>query len=168
MNLADVFTVVFVILGLLVVFVGCWLMAAGLFPQRIARCAERLGGAPVKCALVGLACVVPLFALGILIGKVAQSAPGKLGSFLIIVATILLALFGAAGLALRIGQGLPAERDEIEPWRRVLRGGVVLAISYGTVVLIPVTLLAGFGAFVLSASRQPVAASAPTPAPLVS
>lgn len=170
MNLADVFTVVFVILGLLIVFVGCWLMAAGLFPRRITRCAEQLGAAPVKCALVGLACVVPLFALGIIVGKVAQSAPGKLGSFLIIVSTILLALCGTAGLALRIGQGLPAARDENEPWRRVFRGGVVLAITYGTIVLIPVTLLAGFGAFVLSATRKasPATAPAPAPAPIVS
>lgn len=168
MNLADVFTVVFVILGLLVVFVGCWLMAAGLFPQRIARCAEQLGAAPAKCALVGLACVVPLFALGIVVGKVAQSAPGKLGSFLIILSTILLALFGTAGLALRIGLGLPAVRDQNEPWRRVFRGGVVLAITYGTLVLIPVTLLAGFGAFVLSAGRKPSPAPAPASEPIAS
>ncbi len=163
MNLADVFTVVFVILGLLIVFVGCWLMAAGLFPRRVAGCAEQLGAAPVKCALVGLGGVVPLFALGIMLGKVAQSAPGKLGSFVIIVATILLALFGTAGLALRIGQGLPAARDEQEPWRRVFRGGVVLASTYGSVVLIPVTLLAGFGALVLSGSRKAVVVPASEP-----
>ena len=163
MNLADVFTVVFVILGFLIVFVGCWLMAAGLFPRRVERCAEELGAAPVRCALVGLACVVPLFILGILIGKAAQSGPAKLASFLYIVSLILIALFGTAGLALRIGQGLPAARDQQEPWRRVLRGGVVLAITYGTLVLIPVTLFAGFGAFVRAAFRRgaPAPASAP-------
>lgn len=166
MNLADVFTVVFVILGLLIVFVGCWLMAAGLFPQRITRCAEKLGAAPVKCAFVGLACVVPLFVVAIIVGKIGQSAPIKLTSFVIIVSTILLALFGTAGLALRIGQGLPAGRDELEPWRRVFRGGVVLAITYGTIVLIPVTLLAGFGAFVLSAGRK--TSPSPAPAPIAS
>src|SRR6185436_14266312 len=112
MNLADVFTVVLVILGFLIAFVGYWLMAAGLFPRRIERCAEELGTGPVKCALVGLVCIVPLIALGIVVGKVAQSAPGKLGSFLIIVGTILIALFGAAGLALRIGQGLASARDQ--------------------------------------------------------
>ena len=163
MNLADVFTVVFVILGLLIVFVGYWLMAAGLFPQQIERCSVQLGAAPVKCGLVGLAGVVPLFALGIIIGRFAQSAPAKLASFLVIVSTILLALFGTAGLALRIGQGLPSARDQLEPWRRVLRGGVVLAITYLTIVLLPVTLLAGFGAFVLAAARRtPVVAGAAT------
>src|SRR6185503_8660692 len=102
MTLADGFTVVLVILGLLIVFVGYWLMAAGLFPRRIERCAEEIAATPVKCVLVGLACMVPLFALGIAVGKAAQSAPGKLSSFLIIVSSILIALFGTAGLALRI------------------------------------------------------------------
>jgi hypothetical protein len=163
MNLADVFTVVLVILGFLITFVGYWLMAAGLFPQRIERCAENLGAAPVKCALVGVGCVVPLFILGIFVGKVAQSAPGKLGSFLIIVGTILIALFGTAGLALRIGQGLPSARDQQEPWRRVLRGSVVLALTYLTVVLLPVTLLAGFGSFVIASLRRPAPATVPAP-----
>ena len=161
MNLADVFTVVFVILGFLIVFVGFWLMAAGLFPRRVERCADEIGAAPVKCALVGLVCVVPLFILGIVIGKAAQSGPAKFASFLYMVSLILLALFGTAGLALRIGQGLPSARDQQEPWRRVLRGGIVLAITYGTLVLIPLTLFAGFGAFVRAASRR----SAPVPAP---
>lgn len=162
MNLADVFTVVFVILGFLIVFVGYWLMAAGLFPRRIERCAEAIGAAPLKCTLVGFGCLAPLIALGVGVGKVAQSAPGKLASFLILVSSILLALFGTAGLALRIGQGLPAERDQREPWRRVLRGGVVLALTYGTVVLIPLILLVGFGAFVLASSRR----IAPVPVPV--
>jgi hypothetical protein len=163
MNLADVFTVVFVILGFLIVFVGIWLMAAGLFPRRIERCAEEIGAAPVKCALVGVACVVPLFIIGIVLGKAAQSGPAKLASFLFIVSVILIALFGTAGLALRIGQGLPSARDQQEPWRRVLRGGIVLAICYGTLVLIPVTLFTGFGAFMRATSRRTAPVSAPAP-----
>jgi hypothetical protein len=162
MNLADVFTVVFIILGVLIVFVGFWLMAAGLFPSRIERCAVEIGTTPLKCAFAGLAGMVPLFTLGIAIGKAGQSAPAKLSSFLIIVSSLLLALFGTAGLALRIGQGLPSGRDQLEPWRRVFRGGVVLAITYGTIVLIPVTFVMGFGALVLALWPR----SAPVPAPL--
>ena len=150
MNLADVFTVVLVILGLLTVFVGVWLAAAGLFPYTVGRCAERLGTSPVKCALVGVACFVPLLAVGIIIGNVAPNAAVKLLSFVIIVSTILSALIGTAGLALRIGQGLRSARDDEAPWLRVRRGGVVLALSYGTIVLLPVTLLAGFGALVIT------------------
>ena len=150
MNLADVFTVVLVILGLLTVFVGIWLASAGLFPRAVGRCAERLGVSPLKCALVGVVCFVPLLAVGIMIGNVAPNAAVKLLSFVIIVSTILSALVGTAGLALRIGQGLKSARDEEAPWLRVRRGGVVLALSYGTIVLLPVTLIAGFGALVMT------------------
>jgi len=153
MNLADVFTVVLVILGLLTVFVGLWLMAAGLFPAKVERCAERLGAMPIRCAAVGIGCLVPWITLGILLGKNVTNAPAKFLSVMLIVAAILTALFGTAGLALRIGQGMTSARDQAEPWRRVLRGGVVLAITYGTVVLLPLTLVAGFGAFVLSGFR---------------
>ena len=48
MNLADVFTFLFVILGFLIVYVGYWLMAFGLFPRLTQRCAERISTAPVK------------------------------------------------------------------------------------------------------------------------
>ena len=166
MNLADVFTVVLVILGLLGVFVGVWLMATALFPARIERCGAQIGDAPLKCLLVGLVVMVPLIAAGSFLGKVATNAPGKCLSAAIIVSAILAALVGTAGLALRIGQGLPLARDHGEPWRRVWRGGVVLAISYGTVVLLPVTLVAGFGALVLSwfervAPATPPLATAP-------
>jgi hypothetical protein len=148
MNLADVFTVVLVILGLLAVFVGWWLAMAGLFPRVIEGCADKLGDGPWKCGLIGLVCAVPLIFGGGMVGKVAPNAPGKLLGVSIILLTILAAAAGTAGLALRIGRGLPSTRDATDPWRRVLRGGVVLAITYGTIVLLPLTLLAGLGALV--------------------
>ena len=163
MNLADVFTVALVILGLLTVFVGVWLAAAGLFPRTVERCAERLGASPVKCTFVGVACFVPLLAVGIMIGNVAPNAAVKLLSFVIIVSTILSALIGTAGLALRIGQGLKSARDDDAPWLRVRRGGVVLALTYGTIVLLPVTLLAGFGALVITLFSRTAPADARTP-----
>lgn len=150
MNLADVFTVVFVILGFMILFVGLWLMAAGLFPRTVERCADRMGSSPLKCVGVGIAGVVPLIGVGIFLGRVANNVPLKVLSVLLIVAVILAALYGTAGLALRIGQGLPSVRDQTEPWRRQLRGGIVLALTYLSVVLLPLSLLAGFGALVLS------------------
>jgi hypothetical protein len=159
MNLADVFTVVLVIVGLLALFVAWWLAMAGLFPRTIERCADKLGAAPWKCGFAGLACVVPLIVAAAALGKVATNAPGKLLSVTLVLATILAALAGTAGLALRIGRGLPAARDEGEPWRRVLRGGIVLALTYLSIVLVPVTLLAGFGALVLVATNKSEVAS---------
>ena len=42
-----------------------------------------------------------------------------------------LGLLGTAGLARRVGCGMPAPVDEAQPWRRVLRGGTALAFAQG-------------------------------------
>lgn len=154
MNLADVFTFLFVILGFVIVYVAYWLMAAGLFPQMVERCAERMG-TPVKATLVGLATFIPAVALGILISNRAPGAAIKVIGIGIALLAVLVALFGSAGLALRIGRGLKSERDTGEPWRAVLRGGIVLALTFvlpflGTFVLMPFAFIAGAGALVRS------------------
>src|SRR3954453_14162566 len=123
MNLADVFIVLFVILGFVIVFVAYWLMAAGLFPRFVERSAERFGRTPIKAVLLGAIIGVPLVIFGLAISKSPNGAVKILGLTIAIV-PMLIALFGSAGLALRIGQGLPSERDTREPWRRMLRGSI--------------------------------------------
>jgi hypothetical protein len=149
MNLADVFTYLFVILGFLIAYVSYWLMAAALFPRMVERSAAQLGRAPVKTTLLGAALFVPLLAI-------CLRLPGRLRIAGVGVALLLAlaALFGSSGLALRIGQGLPSARDERQPWRRVLRGGIVLSLTFvmpllGWFVVMPFAYLSGFGAFVL-------------------
>jgi hypothetical protein len=159
MNLADVFTFLFVILGFLIVYVGYWLMAFGLFPQQTQRCADQISRAPVKTPVVGAALLVPLVSLGFFISSKAPNAVGKILGIGLVLVVLLVALFGAAGLALRIGEGLKSTRDEHEPWRRVLRGGIVLGLTFvmpflGTFVLMPFAFLAGFGAMVLGRPRR--------------
>ena len=150
MNLADVFTVVLVILGLLAVFIAIWLATAGLFPALASRCAERLGDTPFVCAAAGLGTAIPLIAAGVMLGRVSTNPLGKLASATVLILTLFAMLAGSTGLALRIGRGLASARDEAEPWRRVLRGGVVLALTFLSVVIIPLTLLPGLGALVLA------------------
>lgn len=159
MNLADVSTVVLVIVGLLLVFVAWWLAAAGLFPRVVEGCAEKLGAAPIACALIGLACAVPLIFGALTLGKAVPSAAGNIARAAIILATIFAALTGTAGLALRIGRGLD---DAGSPLRRMLRGGIVLALIYLTIVWLPLTLLAGLGALVrVWFARKPAATTQP-------
>jgi hypothetical protein len=175
MNLADVFTVVFIILGFLIVFVGYWLLAAGLFPRFVARCSETLGSAPVKCTLLGAVTFAPLVAVGFLISNKAGHAGGKVFGLAIVLLAVLAALLGSAGLALRVGQGLKSARDEQEPWRRVLRGGIVLALAFvlpflGTFLVLPLAFVSGFGASLFACfRRQPavVRADAAQPVPAV-
>jgi hypothetical protein len=150
MNLADVFTVVLSVAGLLIVFVAWWLAVAGLFPRMVQGCADKFGTAPLKCFIVGLVCAVPLVFGLIVLGKVSANPAAKLLSVVLVIVVLLLALAGTAGLALRIGQGMATAADVGETWRQVRRGGIVLAITYGTIVLLPLTLLAGLGALVLA------------------
>ena len=150
MNLADVFTVVLSVAGVLTVFVGWWLAVAGLFPRMVANCADKLGVSPGKCFVVGLVCAVPLIFGLVVVGKISTNPAAKLGSVALVILVLLLALAGTAGLALRIGRGLAAVADAGETWRQVRRGGIVLAITYGTIVLLPLTLLAGLGALALA------------------
>jgi hypothetical protein len=150
MNLADVFTVVLVILGLLSVFIAVWLATAGLFPSLASRCAERLGDSPFVCTAAGLGAAIPLIAAGVTIGRVSTNPLGKLASAVLLILTLIAMLAGATGLALRIGRGLASSRDEGEPWRRVLRGGIVLALTFLSLVMIPLTLVPGLGALLLA------------------
>lgn len=162
MNLADVFTVVLVILGLLAVFIAVWLATAGLFPALASRCAERLGDTPFVCAAAGLGAAIPLIAAGVMLGRVSTNPLGKLGSAVLLILTLLAMLAGSTGLALRIGRGLTSARDESEPWRRVLRGGVVLALTFLSLVMIPLTLVPGLGALLLAGRGTPKSTLPPT------
>lgn len=154
MNLADVFTVVFIILGFLIVFVAYWLAAAGLFPAMVERCSQRIGTSPIKTTLVGLITWGPTLAIGSWISNHAPNGPGKFLGLMILIVSALIALAGSAGLALRVGLGLRSSRDDSDPWRIVLRGGIVLALTFvlpfvGTAVMLW-SFIAGFGAIVLS------------------
>ncbi len=154
MNLADVFTFLFVILGFIIVYVAYWLATAGLFPRLTERCAERLSASPVKATLLGLAVWGPTLFIGTLISSKAPNAALKFVGIFVIILSALIALAGSSGLALRVGAGLKSARDEAEPWRRVLRGGIVLALTFvlpfvGWLVMVW-SFAAGFGAFLLA------------------
>ena len=155
MNLADVFTIFFVILGFVIAFVSYWLFSAGLFPGMVGRAAERFGTSPVKATLLGAVIAIPIAVVGGWLSKVSPNGPGKLLGLVIALIPLLLGLLGSAGLALRIGTGLKSVRDAEDPWRRVLRGSIVLGLTFimpvvGWFGVLPLTLVSGFGAFLLS------------------
>lgn len=171
MNLADVFTFLFVILGFLIVYVGYWLMAHALSPQFTQRCAERIGSAPVKTTLIGAATLVPLIFIGYGISSAANNSVLKVIGIALALLSLLGALFGASGLALKIGEGMKSPRDEQEPWRRVMRGGIVLGLTFvmpilGWFIVMPVAFFSGFGAF-LAAIRKRGPRTQPAAAPAV-
>lgn len=168
MIMADVLAVFLLVIGLLLMFVVFWLAAMALFPAAIGRAEEKYSR-PIRTTLVGAAVFAPLLFLGIVISSKVPNPAVKLLGAAIALVPLLLGLFGSAGLAQRIGRGLPSPTDAAQPWRRVLRGGSVLALTFllpffGQFFLIPWVLISGTGAVVGSwrKQKQPQPASMPT------
>jgi hypothetical protein len=171
MIMADVLTYFLLIVGTMLVFISFWLAAEALFPDLVVR-ARLHYNRPVRTTLIGLALVVPVVALVTVCFKVKNPLFQLLGITCIAV-PVMLGLLGSSGLSQRVGIGLPSLADERQPWRRVLRGGIVLVLTFllpfvGWFFLLPLTLISGFGAAVLTlsprskASPPPVALPTPT------
>ena len=174
MIMADILKIFLIVLGILIVYVSYWLLSEALFPAFVER-ASRQYRKPVRISLLGLGvAVLPLF-----IGAQVSSLPNpvlKIIGVTLMVLPGMLGLVGSAGLTLRIGMGLPSPLDATQPWRRVLRGGVLLAFSFllpvvGWVVIPVWVLVSGLGALVVSLREQSrerrTPNSTPTPASFV-
>jgi hypothetical protein len=104
------------------------------------------------------------------IGKVAHPLAKMVGVAVISV-PLLYGLVGSAGLALRIGASMNSSLDATQPWRRVLRGSVVLSLTFllpvvGWFIVMPWTLVSGLGAAVSAMfQKQPAANAQVQPAP---
>jgi len=179
MIMADILKWFLLILGVMLVFLSYWVVAEALFPRFVLRtheCYKR----PVKLTLIGLAINTPVNLLGILL--LNQNNPAvKLFGAVFVGVPIVLGLLGSSGLAQRVGHGLPTPGDAAQPWRRVLRGGSVLTLTFllpivGWFVILPWTLISGFAAALSSfksrpaetVAAAPVTASAPAEKELVS
>ena len=151
MIMADVWKIVFLILGTQAVMVSYWLLAAALFPGALRRSRTAYDQRSGRLTVVGLVATLPTLLLG---AALLQGGPHpllKLLGAMLVSTPLALGLAGSAGLCDRIGAGLPGEADDRLPWRRVLRGGVVLSFAFvlpvlGWFVLLPWTLVSGVGA----------------------
>jgi len=155
--MADILKIVFIVLGILTVYVSYWLLAQALFPRLVEGTSSQYSH-PFKLTWLGLGIVLPPFALGAVLSKLPQPGVKLLGLTLMIVPG-LLGLIGSAGLVLRIGRGLPAANDSIQPWKRVLRGGIVLALTFllpvvGWIIIPLWVLVTGVGALTLAVRER--------------
>lgn len=167
MIMADILKIFLLIVGLLTVYVSYWLVAQALFPKLIERARQHYSN-PVKITLLGVAVAVLPFVLGAMISNLANPALKLIGVTMMVVPA-LLGLVGSAGLTARIGAGLPSPIDDQQPWRRVLRGGILLSLTFllpfvGWFVLPIWALVSGLGAFVLAVKETRTAPMMP-PAP---
>lgn len=172
MIFADIFMWFLIITGALIVFVAHWLGACALFPRRVDGAAHVYGKRPIGATLVGLLIALPAITVAIVLAKLLPHPIVQIPLIGALLVLGLLSLIGSAGLAQRIGAGLASPLDATQPWRRVLRGGIVLALAFvmpflGWFVLLPWTIASGLGAFVLASGARAVRlVHAPTVAPV--
>jgi len=166
MIMADVLKIFLLIVGGLTIANCYWLLAEGLFPKFVERSRKGYEEKPIKNAVKGVLIAGPLVAIGLTILDNFSGNPlvGLLG-WVAILGPSLIGLLGSAGLAQRIGYGLPSPNDVGQPWLRVLRGGIVLSLCcllpfLGWFVVLPAVLISGFGNG-LSAIRSRTRVTAP-------
>lgn len=167
MIMADVFMVLFLILGSLITVVCYWLLFEALFPALIRQAQRALVVHPGKSILYGLGLAVPAAVIGF--AMAAAPAPLKLVGVILIGGVILVGLLGSTAVARHVGLRLPGAKDDAQPWRRVLRGGIVLSITFvlpfvGWFFVLPLSLIVGIGALAQlrkAPQAQEVAAAAP-------
>jgi hypothetical protein len=139
-----------------------WLAAVALFRPAVERARLTYATRPVAATLVGLLAFVPVALVFFVFAKAAGHPAVRLVTGGMIMVPLVLSLIGSAGLADKIGAGLASPVDEVQPWRRVLRGGGVLALLFavpllGWFAMLPLTLASGLGALFLP--RRPLSIS---------
>jgi hypothetical protein len=156
--MADVLKILLLILGGYLIFISHWLISHALFPTAVKR-ARELYSHPVRLTLIGLAAAIPFAILGFALSKAGKGAFIQLLVFTTISVPMLFGLFGSAGLAFRIGDGLPGSEDQPE-WRGTLKGALLLPLLYllpfvGWFVISGWTLVSGLGATILILFMKP-------------
>ena len=153
MIMADVLTWFLVIVGIILVLNSYWLAAVSLWPRWVEACAD-MYRQPGRVTLTGVIVAIP----GVLLVMLFRNSHHPVGnalSIIVIGMLLVMGMAGSAGVAQRIGQGLVSPKDEKQPWRRVLRGGVVFAFTMllpfvGWFVVLPWALVSGLGAVTLA------------------
>ena len=175
MIMADVFKIVFLVAGALVVFVSYWLAGAALFPDTVERARRQYHERPIRITGLGVGLTAPALLVGVALLQQAVNPLAKLAGAIVLAVPVLLGLLGSAGLATRIGLGLPAQRDDGHPWHRMMRGSVVLSLTFllpviGWFVVLPWTLVSGVGAAVaaIRGARASARSATPPAAPVAS
>ena len=153
MIMADILKILLLIVGYLLIYVSYWLLSQALFPEMVAKARSQYGR-PIRTTLVGLVTAAPLIIAGLIVMRAPNPAFKVIGGIIAGI-PVMFGLAGSAGLCQRIGSGLPSPLDEAQPWRRVLRGGIVLTLSFllpfiGWFALPIWILISGCGALVLS------------------
>lgn len=152
MIMADVFKILFLILGMLMCTVSYWLVFSALFPRLVARTQDAVVSHPYRVFVTGALSGVPLTLLGMAMAA-NGAGPLKLLGVVCLMTLTLMALLGSTGLVRQVGIGLSGENGARHNGAVVLKGGAAVSIAcvlplVGWFMAIPIILLTGFGAVV--------------------
>ena len=151
MVMADVFTVVFSVVAILMAVPAYWLMSRALFPRVAIQSRARFTDTPLR-----------LLPLGLIVGSILVTpalvlvnlpyGPAKVIGVWMLAGSVALALSGAGGLATRIGDSISPEDSAAN---RTLKGGLALELAcllpvLGWFIIPTLVLIAGFGAATLA------------------
>ncbi len=157
MLFADAFKILLLVLCILIGFPAFWLVARGLWPNKVEATAEKTAGQAFKCFLWGIIPVALIAGVGI-----ALLNTGGIGAFLgalIMGLGFFFSQVGVAGLATLIGEGLSKEGEDASGFRITGRGSVALVFTFlfpiiGWIMLPIVTMVIGFGAMLRTFSKK--------------
>jgi hypothetical protein len=138
-------------LAAFLILIAHWIAAVGMFPRAVEKLADTYERRAIRATLIGIFTYGPLQFLFLNAGNI-KSGVGKFVALFLGFGSLLVALIGTAGLAMRIGRNLSPNGDR---WQQALRGGVMLALVFITPILgwffmLPIGLASGFGAIVLA------------------
>lgn len=167
MIMADVFKILFLILGMLICTVSYWLLFSALFPPAVQRTQQALRARPIRITLTGVLLGLPAVLVAFVLAA-NGAGPLKLLGVVGLMALVCTGLFGSTGLVRMVGQGLGNPQMPVSNGKLVLRGGSVVAIAFvlpliGWFFVLPLVLFTGLGASIhlLRERRSTVPAEVP-------
>ncbi len=148
-----------VVVLVLTSLLGAMLLASAFFGPTVERTARACATRPKTSLLVGLpsTAVAVLFCAALLNGPGAARALGTVLGLAVACALVL----GLAGVALHVGASLWSRYDADRPYRRLLRGAIVVELSgalpvLGWLFVFPILAAMGIGALAVGlVSRSP-------------
>ena len=165
MLFSTVLTWLLIAVAFVVALPALWLLARGLWPEKVDKQRQVAARGLFKSFLIGL---VPLIGGVFLITLISQIP--KMGALSVLVGGALMAwgFIGAGGIAALVGERL---WPQVEPWRQTKHGGLTLTCCallpvVGWFALLPLLAILGWGInvrtwFVKAAGTQSVSEQAP-------
>ncbi len=168
MYTGNVWGIALLISGFLATLIGFQLLVAALTPLRSAQALRALRERRAGTLVSGVVTILVLSAVVALLSTLG--GPGKFLSGVVMAIASFQVVGGLAVVSRLVGEAMPSPVDAVSPWRATLRGGVTCALAFvvplvGWFLVLPLAIVMGVGAMVLSRFSPSPATAATPPLP---